>query len=51
MPHPEGNIEVEFKFSEGHVTGTVALPASLTGKFIWDGKTITLKPGIQEIHL
>jgi hypothetical protein len=51
MPHPDGLIEVNLNFREGHVTGTVTLPDKLTGKFIWQGRSVVLKSGRQEIRL
>jgi hypothetical protein len=51
MPHPDGLIEVYLNFREGHVTGTVTLPGKLTGKFIWQGRSVVLKAGRQEIRL
>ena len=51
MPHPSGLIEIDLKFSNGQVTGMVTLPDKLTGKFKWKNKTVSLKPGWQEIRL
>ena len=51
MPHPEGLIEVDLNFMDGHVAGIVTLPGKLTGKFKWKEKTVPLKSGLQEIHL
>jgi hypothetical protein len=51
MPHPEGLIEIDLNFREGHVTGFIKLPANLTGNFIWNKTTLPLRPGNQEIGL
>jgi hypothetical protein len=44
MPHPSGNIifDLKRKGTDG-ITGEVILPEGLTGKFTWNGKTITLR--------
>jgi hypothetical protein len=44
MPHPAGTISFNLKRtgSEG-ISGEIILPEGLTGKFIWNGKIITLK--------
>lgn len=51
MPHPSGLIGLELNFSNGHVSGKVILPEHLSGKFIWQGKEVQIKPGLQEINL
>jgi hypothetical protein len=38
MPHPKGEIAVDLRESNGHVTGEVHLPAGVTGEFDWAGK-------------
>ena len=44
MPHPAGNIVFDLKRKGiNGITGEVVLPEGLTGKFIWNGKTITLR--------
>jgi hypothetical protein len=51
-PHPLGMIEValERKGKVG-IQGTVSLPQGLNGTFVWNGKTIHLDGGEQEIDL
>jgi hypothetical protein len=51
MPHPGGTIEVDLKKSGIRIKGTVTLPEKTTGEFIWNGRTISLKSGKQEIDL
>jgi len=52
MLHPLGSIEVKLKRKEPDgITGTITLPAGLEGVFIFNGKTIHLKPGLQRIKL
>ncbi|KAA6341941.1 hypothetical protein EZS27_010275 [termite gut metagenome] len=45
MPHPKGNILVDFKKTKKGMTGKVSLPEGLPGTFVWQGKNIPLKPG------
>ncbi|MDE3200716.1 MAG: alpha-L-rhamnosidase, partial [Acidobacteriota bacterium] len=49
FPHPQGMIDVSYKRKGAGLDATVVLPGSLTGTFVWNGKTETLKPG--ENHL
>jgi hypothetical protein len=44
MPHPAGDIIFNLKRigNEG-ISGEIILPEGLTGKFIWNGKSIDLK--------
>ncbi|MBE7172987.1 MAG: alpha-L-rhamnosidase [Williamsia sp.] len=52
MPHPAGDItvSVERKGTQG-VTAEIELPQGLQGEFIWNGKTVALKGGKQQISL
>ena len=45
FPHPEGLIKMKLQKDSEKVTGSVVLPADLTGSFIWNGKTHDLKAG------
>lgn len=52
MPHPEGEIQVRLeRRGEGGLEGTVTLPEGLTGTFEWQGETLPLEGGAQEINL
>ena len=52
MPHPLGEIAVQFeKTPAGGLTGTVTLPADLTGTLRWQGKTMVLRGGKQAVSL
>ena len=51
MPHPKGPIKVSLKKTKKGITGSVTLPAGLTGSFVWGDKTITLREGEQAITL
>ncbi|MDB5120857.1 MAG: alpha-L-rhamnosidase [Sphingobacteriales bacterium] len=52
MPHPNGTITLNLKRKgvEG-IKGEISLPSGLTGTFIWLGKKVLLKPGLQKIDL
>jgi hypothetical protein len=52
MPHPYGMIEVSLKRKgEEGITGTISLPGDLRGEFIWEGQSVRLSPGSQEIKI
>ncbi|OJU09477.1 MAG: hypothetical protein BGN88_10160 [Clostridiales bacterium 43-6] len=51
MPHPRGEIVVDLKQENGRVTGFVTIPPDTTGIFEWNGTTLPLRPGNQEINL
>ncbi|UZR93476.1 alpha-L-rhamnosidase C-terminal domain-containing protein [Chondrinema litorale] len=52
VPHRLGNITLKLeKKKNGKVKGEVTLPTQLTGSFIWNGKTLSLKEGINKIDL
>lgn len=52
MPHPNGFIQVILhrKGASG-IEGTIDLPQGLTGKFVWNDKSIILKEGHQKVNL
>jgi len=50
MPHPMGTIKVCLKKDkQNRLSGDVTLPENLTGTFIWNGQSIVLKGGINQI--
>jgi len=49
FPHPLGDIRVEYHRVGSGLTATVTLPGTLTGNFVYHGKTQPLKPGINRI--
>jgi alpha-L-rhamnosidase len=52
MPHPLGDITVRFeRDGKTGIKGSITLPPGLMGKFLWNGKSIDLKPGQQKIAL
>ena len=51
MPHPAGMIRIQFKRSDlSGLTGTVELPAELTGRMIWNGQETMLRSGKQRVE-
>ena len=52
MPHPLGEISVRLERNgKTGIKGSITLPPGLTGKFFWNGKSVTLKPGPQSVAL
>ena len=49
FPHPLGDIRVEYHRVGSGLTAAVTLPGTLTGNFVYHGKTQPLKPGINRI--
>jgi len=47
MPHPKGDIEVEYDFTKKQAS--IQLPKDLHGVFRWKGQEQQLKPGFQMI--
>jgi hypothetical protein len=60
-PHPQGNIQVEYRSDPAHpnpeVSGnaslhaTITLPGTLSGTFNLDGRSWPLKPGLNQIDV
>lgn len=48
IPHPKGSISASYKLENGKWKIQIELPKTVTGKFIWKGKTIALKEGINQ---
>lgn len=49
-PHPQGNIQVEYHRKGAGLNATITLPGTLTGNFLFNGKTWPLKPGVNTIQ-
>lgn len=45
VAHPGGFIEMELRIADATITGTVTLPAGITGEFVWRGQLTALQPG------
>ena len=50
-PHPDGFIKLHLAFTGHRCQGTVDLPRGITGVFVWQGETVPLAGGQQEISL
>lgn len=52
IPHPAGFIKLRLeRIGKSGIKANITLPEGLTGKFIWNNKTVRLKPGSQEIKI
>lgn len=51
MPHPQGTIAVDLTRQGGGLTGTVSVPADISGTFTWNGTSIRLTGGEQPIDV
>jgi hypothetical protein len=51
VPHPQGEIEVSLVRQAQGLVANVTLPAGVSGRFLWKGKTTPLKPGAQTLTL
>ncbi len=51
MPHPQGEISVEYKQSRNALNAIVTLPANVTGTMIWKGQEKQLKGGRNELKI
>lgn len=52
VPHPSGEITVKLKRKgKTGISGEVNLPANLSGRFVWNGKSIALKGGLQNVDV
>ncbi|MEQ1588457.1 MAG: alpha-L-rhamnosidase C-terminal domain-containing protein, partial [Cyclobacteriaceae bacterium] len=49
IPHWAGELAVDFQKSGNQLTGTVTLPATITGRLEWNGKVVELKSGDNKI--
>jgi alpha-L-rhamnosidase len=51
MPHPNGTISVSYQVQQGVMQAEINLPEKTSGRFIWKGKSIPLKPGINSLKI
>jgi hypothetical protein len=51
MPHPNGEIKVEYATKKSGIEATIRLPASISGTLLWQGKSYPLHEGAQKIEL
>lgn len=50
FPHPDGNIDVDFKRNGTGLDATINLPGQLSGEFYFNGKSQPLKPGTNHVN-
>jgi hypothetical protein len=51
MPHPNGEIKVEYADKSNTVDATVTLPPGISGTLLWQGKAYKIHEGAQDIQL
>jgi hypothetical protein len=50
-PHPDGFIKLSLVFEKDHCRGSVTLPATISGVFVWQGTEQKLSGGVNSIDL
>jgi hypothetical protein len=50
MPHPKGQISVDYKLVKGKLTGSIVLPKGLDGTIEYNGQMMVLKEGLNKIN-
>ncbi|MCW3787313.1 alpha-L-rhamnosidase C-terminal domain-containing protein [Plebeiibacterium sediminum] len=51
IPHPKGNISVAYKKMKNKIKAEIHLPDGVNGIFIWKGRQVDLKAGMNQIEL
>ena len=51
IPHPNGEVVVDYQYQENKWKISLSLPKSTTGSFIWKGKTYPLIAGVNKFSL
>jgi alpha-L-rhamnosidase len=51
IPHPEGEIETDYKYENGKWKINIIIPGNVPGRFVWKGKSYPLKPGKNTLSL
>jgi hypothetical protein len=51
IPHPNGEVSVNYEVVNDKLNADVVLPVKTTGRFLWKGKTHSLKSGRNNIRL
>lgn len=51
VPHPEGEIIAEYRFSDERLIASITLPEGITGHLIWRGKEYRLSEGQHEVDI
>jgi len=51
IPHPSGSITVHYKVKGKGLRAQIELPQGVSGVFVWMGKELSLKEGINQLRL
>ena len=51
IPHPAGELSVNYKIENGKLKSIIKLPVGVSGKFVFAGKTLPLKSGENKFEL
>lgn len=51
VPHPQGKISVNYKTEKNKMKVAIDLPKTVTGTFVWKGKSMPLKAGANQFTL
>jgi hypothetical protein len=51
MPHPKGEVSVDYQVGRKSVTAKVTLPQGVTGRLLWQGQEYALQGGEQTLQL
>ncbi|WP_458628299.1 alpha-L-rhamnosidase-related protein [Winogradskyella sp. PC D3.3] len=51
FPHPQGMITIRYSKNDNNINAEISMPEDLTGEFKWQGKSIPLVGGKQNIAL
>jgi hypothetical protein len=51
IPHPQGKISVKYLLEAGKWNIEINLPGTLTGTFVWEGKSYSLNAGLNKIGI
>ena len=52
IPHPDGKVSVSYSVSDdGRMTAEISIPETVTGTFVWKGRTCRLKGGSNTISV
>jgi hypothetical protein len=50
MPHPQGNIQVNYQKNGNALKAEIELPAGINGTLVWAGRSYELKGGKNNIE-
>jgi alpha-L-rhamnosidase len=51
VPSPKGMVEAEYTVDHSQVKAVITLPAGISGELLWNGKSLKLHEGKQELQL